>query len=216
MTILYEDAALLAIVKPAGLSSESGLASHPSAEKWAQEYVSGPATGPFRRMPYVRAVHRLDRVASGVLLFAKSKFALTALMTQFEQHRTEKVYWAEVAGTPPADAGRLSHFFKRSDDGRTALIFDAETGGSKPAVLRYRVLEKTEGHARLEIIPETGRYHQIRAQLAHIGCPITGDVRYGGPPWRENAVKLHSGRLVVQHPQTGEPLVLEAPLPEDW
>lgn len=219
MQIIYEDNTLLAVNKPAGLSSESGPASHPSAEKWAQEYTAGQrreAVGAFQRAPYLRAVHRLDRASSGVLLMSKTKSALTDLMDQFENRTVEKTYIAEVVGALPAETGTLRHHLAKSEDGKAAVVADAPFSGSKPAECDYRVLEKTAVGARVEIVPKTGRFHQIRAQLAHIGCPVVGDTRYGGPLWLEHAVKLHACRLVVRHPRTGDLLTIEAPLPDNW
>lgn len=219
MQILYEDNTLLAVNKPAGLSSESGPAKHPSAEKWAQEYTSGQrreSVGAFERAPYLRAVHRLDRASSGVLLLAKSKSALTDLMDQFENRTVEKTYIAEIVGALPADSGTLRHHLAKSEDGKSAIVADTPFDGSKPAECDYRILEKTAGGARVEIAPKTGRFHQIRAQLAHVCCPVVGDTRYGGPAWLEHSVKLHACRLVVRHPRTGDVLILEAPLPDNW
>jgi len=219
MQIIYEDDVVLAINKPAGLSSESGMAQHPSAEKWAQEYTSNQrreSVGAFQRAPYLRAVHRLDRASSGVLLLAKSKSALTDLMDQFENRTVEKKYIAEIVGTLPAESGTLRHHLAKSPDGKSALVSDTSFDGSKPAECDYRTVEKTATGARVEIVPKTGRFHQIRAQLAHIGCPVVGDTRYGGPVWLEHSVKLHASRLVVRHPRMDKQLVIEAPLPDNW
>ena len=222
MRILFEDNYLLAIDKPAGLSSESGGARHPSAEKEARGVISDEGGGDISRRnrgkspTYLRAVHRLDRTASGVLLLAKTKTALSNLMAQFERHTVEKVYLAGVARIPPAGSGTLRHFLKRAPDGKSAEVFDTPVEGSQMAELSFRVLEKKGAGGLLEIFPATGRFHQIRAQLAHIGCPIDGDTRYGGPFWQENAIKLHARRLRVRHPKSGEMIVLEAPVPENW
>lgn len=217
MHILFEDRYLLVIDKPAGLSSESGKASHPSAERAALQHLTEQnKTAAGRPLPYLRAVHRLDRAASGVLVLAKTKTALTHAMAQFEQRAVEKIYWAEVAAPPPADSGTLVHFLKKSADGKSARVFDHEEPGARVVELHYRVLQPTAGGARLEIRPAGGRFHQIRAQLAHAGCPIVGDVRYGGPPWHEHAIKLHARRLGLRHPKSGEMQVFEAPLPAAW
>ncbi len=211
--IVYEDDHLLALSKPAGLSSESGTAVHPSAEAWAVAYVS--------RMrglahPYVRAVHRLDRASSGVLLLAKNKATLRLLMQQFEARVVRKVYVADVAGSMPSRAGELKHYLGRSPDGRTAVVLDDPFEGGQQASCAYRILEQREDRCRVELVPQTGRFHQLRAQLAYIGCPIVGDELYGGPPWQPHAIRLHALRLEVQHPATGRALILEAPLPEFW
>jgi 23S rRNA pseudouridine1911/1915/1917 synthase len=211
--ILYEDRYLLALNKPAGLSSESGGAGHPSAEAWALEYLR-QTTG--RQQPYARVVHRLDRVSSGVLLLAKNKATLQHLMAQFEARAVTKVYLAEVAGDLPAEGGILTHYLGRSADGRSAVVREMPFEGSQPAVCPYRLLERRGGRSLVELVPQTGRFHQLRAQLAFIGCPIIGDERYGGPPWQPHAIRLHALRLQVQHPASGQPLSLEAPMPETW
>ncbi len=211
--IVYEDDHLLALSKPAGLSSESGTAVHPSAEAWAVAYVSRMWS---LARPYVRAVHRLDRASSGVLLLAKRKAALQHLMRQFEARSVRKIYVADVAGPMPARAGVLKHYLGRLPDGRAAIVRDAPFEGGQQASCTYRVLEQSEGWCRVELEPQTGRFHQLRAQLAHIGCPIVGDELYGGPPWQPHAIRLHALRLEVQHPATGRALIIEAPLPEIW
>ncbi len=213
LPILYEDRHLLALNKPAGLSSESGRAGHPSAETWALEYLHQTTR---RQRPYLRAVHRLDRASSGVLLLAKNKATLQHLMAQFEARMVMKVYVAEVVGDLPAEAGILTHYLGRSADGRGAVVRDTPFEGSQPAVCQYRLLEWRGGRSVVELVPQTGRFHQLRAQLAFMGCPIIGDERYGGPPWRPYAIRLHALRLQVQHPATGQLLTLEAPVPEVW
>lgn len=216
MEILFEDQHVMVINKPAGLSTESGNAGHPSAEKEALELFRRSHKGFLPRQPYLRAVHRLDRASSGVLVLAKSKAALSRLMTQFEQREVEKTYQAWVLAAPMAPEGELQHWLKRDETGKKALIFDREIAGTQPAALQYRVLEKKGEETMLEIQPKTGRFHQIRAQLAHVGCPIVGDVLYGGVFWREHEIKLHASRLVFYHPFTQEQISVEAPwnLPE--
>ena len=221
MQILFEDYYVLAINKPAGLSSESGKERHPSAEREALAYFTRrlqeeSASKRLKPAPYLRPVHRLDRAASGILFFAKTKAALAGLMEQFEKRTVEKVYRAIVESRPPADAGTLSHWLKKDPEGRKALVSEKESRGSRHCELEYKVLEMKDKRYLLELKPHTGRFHQIRAQLAFIGCPIHGDVLYGGEFWQENQIKLHAFRLICKHPKTGEPLELEVPPPEGW
>lgn len=216
MQILFEDRDLLIVNKPAGLSSESGTARHPSAEREALEILrkkmidSGMGMA-MKISPYLRAVHRLDRASSGVLILAKSKPMLTALMNQFEHREVEKTYQAVVEKAPPATSGLLAHWLKRDETGKRALVFDHAAPDCQPCESEYKVLGELEGRPWLEIRPRTGRFHQIRAQLAHIGCPIMGDVLYGGNFWREHEIKLHAWRLAFHHPRTDAPMTVEAP-----
>lgn len=217
--ILFEDNYLLAISKPGGLSSESGHGRHPSAEDEAAMYVAKQVQQHSSRpskSPYLRAVHRLDRASSGVLVFAKTKQALTALMEQFEHRSVEKIYLAMVEKQPPGPSGHLQHWLARDETGRKALISDMQVPNSQQCVLHYATLSESTQSFLLEVHPQTGRFHQIRAQLAHIGCPIAGDVLYGGNPWREHQIKLHAQKLVFKHPKTGVEMCIEAPVPEGF
>ncbi len=215
MQIIFEDYYLLAVNKPAGLSSESGGAKHTSAEDEALLYFTKTLqkTSTSKRLkltPYLKAIHRLDRPTSGVLLFAKTKTALTQVMAQFEQRETEKTYWAVVEKMPKQQSGELRHWLLRSEDGKKAILSDIQVRNSQLAILDYSFKEMKNGKPLLEIKPKTGRFHQIRAQLASIGCPVIGDVAYGAKPWQDYAIMLHAHQLVCTHPKTQEPLILEA------
>ncbi len=125
------------------------------------------------------------------------------------------MYHAVTEVRPPAETGTLSHWLKKDPEGRKAIITEKEQRGSQFCKLEYKVLETKGKNTLLEIRPQSGRFHQIRAQLAFIGCPIAGDVLYGGKPWREHEIKLHAVRLTCRHPKTGEPLELECVV-EGW
>lgn len=209
--ILYEDADIMAIFKPSGLSTESGKAEHPSAEKEAMLLYKQKLHQEKTRLPlapYLRTVHRLDRASSGVLLLAKSKSALSHLMAQFEQKTVEKIYQAVTEKSPPQPMGTLCHWLSRDETGRKALVYDHETEGAQPCQLDYRLVQREDEGFLLEIRPRSGRFHQIRAQLAHIGCPIIGDVLYGTAPWREHEIKLQASALAFNHPRTGKRMVV--------
>ena len=135
-------------------------------------------------------------------------------MSQFEDRGVSKTYQAVVQNPPPATQATLKHWLKRDETGKKSLLFDQSVSDAQPCESAYTVLETQNGQTLLEIKPSTGRFHQIRAQLAHIGCPIVGDVLYGGTFWREHEIKLHAQRLAFKHPRSNAPMNIEAPW--DW
>lgn len=219
MDILFEDYYLLAVCKPAGLPAERGTARYPSAETEALLYFTrqlqqASASKRLKATPFLRLAHRLDRPTSGVLLMAKTKTALSNLMAQFEQREIQKVYLAMTEKLPPAPVGTLKNWLMRDESGKKSAIQDRQKKDAQWAELRYRVLHPAGQGALLEVLPLTGRFHQIRAQLAHIGCPIVGDTLYGAQPWREHEIKLHAQRLTFRHPKSGESMTLTCD--PDW
>ncbi len=221
MKILFEDYYLLVVEKPAGLSTENGGAKHTSAEQEALLYfteslMSSSASKRLKATPFLRVAHRLDRPASGILVLAKTKTALTHLMAQFEQRTVQKTYLAATERAPALPSAELRHWLRKDEEGKKAQILEQQARGTQLGTLRYRTLERVGKTALLEVQPTTGRFHQIRAQLAHIGCPVIGDLAYGGHFWHLDQIKLHAHRLAFQHPKTGEPLVIESPKPSGW
>lgn len=211
MTVLYEDNNLYVINKPAGLSTESGHSKHPSAEDEAMAFLTAELG---HKPRYLRAVHRLDRASSGVLVLAKNKTALSHLMSQFEHRETDKTYRAVVQTAPPASTGTITHYLKRTEDRRQAIVLPRPAENAQAATLDYQVLGEHPQGFELRLHPHSGRFHQIRAQMAFIGSPIVGDVLYGGQPWMEHAIMLHAEKMVLAHPNSGQELTFEC-LP-DW
>jgi len=211
LAILYHDNHLLAVAKPAGLLTQESGTGRDSLEAQAREWVRAEKNKPGG--VFLHAVHRLDTVVSGVVLFARTSKALGRLNEQIRAGETEKIYQALIEGLPPQPEGTLIHWL-RHGGGRAEVVREGTEGGRR-CVLHYRTLERRslEG-ALLEIRLETGRYHQIRAQLAAIGCPVAEDVKYGAVRrWSGEGIALHHSRLTVFHPVTREPLIIQAPLP---
>ncbi len=203
--ICYEDEALLALNKPPGMPAQPDPTGDLSLLAWA-EARTGQAVHP---------VHRLDRPVSGLMLLARTSAAMTQVQQQFRNGSVRKEYVAVVAGAPPQPEGTLVHFLTQNPRTHRAYAHAEERPGAVRAELRYRLIGQGERYAFLLVQPLTGRHHQIRAQLAAIGCPIRGDVRYGAR--RANAgrsIHLHAWRLTLEHPITKQNMTLEAPLPQ--
>ena len=215
LQIIWEDKDLVAINKPAGMVSESHFADHFSAENMVEAHYRALKKHPNAKV-YVRAVHRLDRPVSGVLLLARNKAALTATMALFEQRAVKKQYIGVVKGSMPTPEGKLEHYVKRDATGKKAVVTTKADSEGNYCALRYKVLEYKDGYSRLLLKPEMGRFHQIRVQLSAIGHPLEGDIAYGGNYWEKDAIKLHAHSLSLKHPVTGEALELVCEVPEQF
>jgi len=211
--VFYEDNHLLALYKPAGLlvqGDETGAANLLDLAKgWSRQRHGKPGR------VFLGLVQRLDRPVAGIMLFARTSKAAARLSAQIRRRETRKVYLAVVEGRPPSAAGELVDFIERS--GRTRSVAPRPTPSSREARLAYRVRDTALGRSLLEIELETGRKHQIRLQLAHAGCPIAGDVRYGAAaPLAARQIALLARELAVEHPTRRETLSFTCPLPAGW
>ena len=212
--VLFEDNHLLAVDKPAGLPAAHAEADSPTADRWAKDYLRTKYQKPGN--VFVGVVHRLDRVTSGVLLFARTSKAAARLGEQFRDGTAGKVYLAVTTGRHWDDTGVLADWLLHDDPLRRVRTVPPHTPGSKPAETRYIVLARDAGRTLLELRPTTGRKHQLRVQLASRGGPILGDGKYGSPVPLGDAVALHARSLTVRHPTRGEPVTLVAELPPHW
>lgn len=207
--ILFEDKDILVIDKPAGLQVERDRFGHPSLEEDVQNYLEK-----YHRNHYLGIVHRIDRPVNGVIVLAKTLKMLKLLQQQMMADSWKKTYRAVIAGAMPSAMGKLEHYLLKDSKQKKAIIFDNEQAETKKSLLRYAVLEEKDGKSLVEIQLITGRYHQIRAQLGHIGRPVIGDKLYGYKPDSylgelENKILLQAYSLRFTHPKTGEELELK-------
>jgi len=200
--VLFEDNHLLVIEKPAGLLSQGDASLGDSALEWGKRYIAARYNKP--GAVFLGLVHRLDKPVSGVMLLARTSKAASRLSEAFRSRRTEKTYRAIVAPPPRQHTGTLRHLLVPASEGTPTRIVDAEGSGSQSAILHYSVMRTHRLGTELEINLETGRKHQIRAQLAHIGSPILGDHRYGSrSPYIPDKIALHAFRITFPHPIGG-------------
>lgn len=210
MIILQENKHWLVISKPAGLIVERNPFESPTVEELVYDHLARTS-----KKPYVGVVHRLDRVTSGLMIFAKKKSILRKLNEQFAQQAVQKTYLAITEQHPEASEGILKHWLYKNQKEKRADVFPRAGKDRKEVSLQYKVLKEINGLTLLEVRPMTGKFHQIRAQLAAIGCPILGDEKYGGQQaYRPQCAALHARRLQFRDPASGASLSFEAPLPQ--
>ena len=166
--------------------------------------------------PYVGVIHRLDRVTSGVLIFAKKKSILVAFNTLFSSRKVQKTYLAIVKNKPEKNQGNLVNFLVKNNLEKRADIVQAKSKDTLDCRLTYKIIDQNEFGYLLEVKPQTGRFHQIRAQLSHIGLPIIGDEKYGSDvKYIPLSVCLHAWKLTYQDPETKTTKTFEAALPKN-
>lgn len=206
LDILYKDHQIFAVNKPPGIAVQPDKTGDTALQKLAEAYCKQP----------LHLAHRLDRPVSGVVVFAKTKSAMTALTEQFRSRSVEKIYLAVVQNLPPEPEGSLVHFLRKNEAKNISIVASESDANTERAELHYCLLGGSERYHLLEIQLITGRHHQIRAQLAAIGCPIKGDVKYGfRRSNRDRSIHLHAWKMAFEHPVSGERVSLEAKPPED-
>jgi len=161
-------------------------------------------------------VHRLDRPTSGIVVFAKTSKALARLNEMFKKGEVDKTYWAIVKDLPPQDEGTLVHYLIKNQKTNKSVAYDTEKPRSKKAVLHYKLVGRSQRYYLLEVKLETGRHHQIRCQLAKIGLPIRGDLKYGAPRSNpDGSISLHARNISFVHPVSKKMIDITAPVPDD-
>jgi len=212
--ILFEDNHLLVINKRPSELVQGDKTGDKSLLDEAAEYLKWKGNKP--GAAFVGLVHRIDRPVSGVLLLAKTSKALSRLTVQLKEKNWQKIYLALVKNTPPQPTDSLTHYLKKNEKQNKSYVVAPETAGAKQAKLNYSLIGSLDFYSMLKIELLTGRHHQIRVQLAAIGCPIKGDLKYVAKRSNPDAsISLHAWKLSFVHPVSKEVLTIEAPLPVD-
>jgi len=214
LEILYEDNHCLAIAKPAGSLSTHFQGNEETLDRAVKAYLKEKYHK--QGNVFLGVVHRLDRPVSGVLLFARTSKGAARLAEQFRQGTVEKTYWAIVEGEVTKTAGTLEDWLKKDKSSGRVEVVPPHTEGARQALLHFQRRGYYGGLTWLEIRPQTGRTHQLRVQLAHLGHPIFGDAKYGSVATFDRAIGLHARSLTFLHPVRYEPITLTAEVPRGW
>ena len=214
MQILYEDNHLIAVNKAPGEIVQGDKTGDKPLSDTLKEYIKLKYNKPGE--VFLGVPHRLDRPTSGVVLFARTSKALVRLNEMFKNHDAmRKTYWAIVQGAPKLPEARLENYLIRNEPQNKSYIAKPGAKDAKLAVLTYRTLTKGDHYSLLEVELLTGRHHQIRCQLAAIGCPIKGDLKYGAKRSNpDGSISLHARQITFVHPVRKEQLTITAPVPE--
>lgn len=212
MTVVYEDNHLIIVNKTASEIVQGDKTGDTPLSETVKQYIKEKYAKPGN--VFLGVVHRLDRPVSGLVVFAKTSKALARLNEMFRNSEVKKTYWAIVKQRPPQDEGELVNYLVRNEKQNKSYAYDKEVKNSKKAVLHYRLIGHSQNYFLLEVDLKTGRHHQIRCQLAKMGCPIKGDLKYGFARSNpDGSICLHAHRVKFVHPVSKELIDVTAPLP---
>ena len=212
LQVLYDDNHVIIVNKRAGDIVQGDKTGDEPLSEVVKAYIKQRDNKPGN--VYLGVVHRLDRPTTGIVLFAKTSKALPRLNSLFSEKSAQKTYWAVVKNAPPKKEDTLIHWLKKNPKNNKSTAYSEEVSDSKKAILHYKLLKKLDNYFLLEIALETGRHHQIRSQLATIGCIIKGDLKYGADRSNPDAsIHLHARQLRFTHPVNQETIDVTAPVP---
>lgn len=214
MKVLYEDNHIIVVNKDSGEIVQGDKTGDTPLSETVKEYIKVKYNKPGN--VFLGVVHRLDRPVSGVVVFARTSKALSRLNEMFRNGDVHKTYLALTAGRPPKTMDTLTGWLVRNEKQNKSYCYDHEVPGSKKAVLCYKEAGHTDNYTLLEVELKTGRHHQIRCQLASIGCPIKGDLKYGARRSNpDGSISLVSANITFVHPVSKQPMSFDAILPDD-
>jgi 23S rRNA pseudouridine1911/1915/1917 synthase len=214
MTVLYEDNHIIIVNKAVSEIVQGDKTGDKPLSEIVKEYLKEKYNKPGN--VFCGVTHRLDRPTSGIVVFAKTSKALARLNDMFKNKEINKTYWAIVKEVPKQAEGTLKHYLVRNEKQNKSYAYDSEKPNSKPAVLHYKLIARSDKYNMLEVDLETGRHHQIRCQLAKMGCPIKGDLKYGADRSNpDGGISLHARKISFIHPVSKEPVEIIAPVPDD-
>lgn len=214
MNVVYEDNHIIIVNKQSGEVVQGDKTGDTPLSDIVKQYIKEKYNKPGN--VFLGVVHRLDRPVSGLVVFAKTSKALSRLNEMFRTGDVHKTYWAIVKKNDIAPEATLTDWLTRNERQNKSYAHNREVPGAKKAVLSYKVRSMSDNYMLLEVRLMTGRHHQIRCQLAHMGCPIKGDLKYGSPRSNpDGSISLMSRRVEFVHPVSKETIAVEAPVPDD-
>ncbi|MDG1917046.1 MAG: RluA family pseudouridine synthase [Flavobacteriales bacterium] len=212
--VLYEDNHIIAVNKKASDIIQGDKTGDKPLPEFVKDYIKKKYNKPGE--VYLGVVHRLDRPVSGVVLFARTSKALSRLNEMFREKKVQKTYWAVVKNKPQNPSDTLIHFLLKNQAKNKSKAFSREGNHALRSELSYQLIKSLDKYHLIEVIPKTGRHHQIRVQLSKIGCPIKGDVKYGFDRTnKDKSIHLHARKIDFVHPVKKEPISITAPTPKD-
>jgi 23S rRNA pseudouridine1911/1915/1917 synthase len=212
--IVFEDNHLMVVNKKVGQLVQGDKTGDESLLEGIKNFIKKRDKKPGN--VYLGLVHRIDRPTSGLVIYAKTSKALSRLTQMVKNREIKKTYWALVGKTMMPQSQRLVHYLKKNEKNNKAIVFTQPTDGAKEAILSYQILKSLDHYILLEVDLETGRHHQIRAQLSKNGSPIKGDLKYGAPRSNpDGGISLHARKLEFVHPISKEEMTIVAPLPKN-
>lgn len=213
MTVVYEDNHIVVVNKTSSEIVQGDKTGDTPLSEMVKQYLKEKYNKPGN--VFIGVTHRLDRPVSGLVVFAKTSKALPRLNEMFRNGEVKKTYWAIVKECPKETEGELVHYLVRNEKQNKSYAYDKEVKNSKKAVLHYKLIGHSQNYYLLEVDLKTGRHHQIRCQLAKMGCPIKGDLKYGSPrSTPDGSICLHARTVQFVHPVSKEMIRLTAPVPE--